>query len=200
MLGVSDTGVGMDEQTRARIFEPFFSTKEPGKGTGLGLSTIYGIVKQSGGNIWVYSEPGKGTTFKIYFPLVEEHPERTATATAAEEISIGNETILLAEDEEIVRNLARQVLEMYGYHVLEAAGGKEALVVCESRKDQIDLLITDVIMPEMSGRELADRVAELCPGIKVLYMSGYTDSAIVHQGELDEDAKFIQKPSRVLAL
>jgi CheY-like chemotaxis protein len=194
MLAVSDTGVGMNEQTSARIFEPFFSTKEPGKGTGLGLSTIYGIVKQSGGNIWVYSEPGKGTTFKIYFPLVGAHTQRIATATEAEEISNGNETILLAEDEEIVRNLARQVLEMYGYRVLEAASGKEALFICEQNKEPIHLLITDVIMPEMGGPELASRVAKLCPETKVLYMSGYTDSAIVHQGELDESAKFIQKP------
>jgi two-component system, cell cycle sensor histidine kinase and response regulator CckA len=194
MLAVSDTGVGMNEQTSARIFEPFFSTKEPGKGTGLGLSTIYGIVKQSGGNIWVYSEPGKGTTFKIYFPLVGAHTQRIATATEAEEISNGNETILLAEDEEIVRNLARQVLEMYGYRVLEAASGKEALFICEQNTEPIHLLITDVIMPEMGGPELASRVAKLCPETKVLYMSGYTDSAIVHQGELDESAKFIQKP------
>ena len=194
MLGVSDTGVGMDEATSARIFEPFFSTKDPGKGTGLGLSTIYGIVKQTGGNIWVYSELGKGTTFKIYFPLVEEHPDVAVVSKLTEEKTNGNETILLVEDEEIVRKLALQVLQLYGYNVLEASGGENALSICKDNQGKIDLLITDVVMPGMSGRELANRVAELCPGIKVLYMSGYTDSAIVHQGELDEGANFMQKP------
>lgn len=200
MLGVSDTGIGMDEETRRRIFEPFFSTKEPGKGTGLGLSTTYGIVKQSGGNIWVYSVPGRGTTFKIYLPRVEEHPQYVGVSTASEESLYGTETILLTEDEEIVRNLVRQVLEMYGYRVLTADSGEEALSICESSKEQIHLLITDVIMPGMSGRELADQTAILYPEIKVLYMSGYTDSAIVHQGVLDEGANFIQKPFQTDAL
>jgi two-component system, cell cycle sensor histidine kinase and response regulator CckA len=194
MLAVSDTGTGMDEQTQARIFEPFFTTKEAGKGTGLGLSTVYGIVKQSGGNIWVYSEVGRGTTFKVYLPRVDEGAQEYKRSTEAEEAIRGVETILLAEDEEMVRKLARQVLEMYGYQVLDAANGGAALLICERHTGPIHLLITDVIMPEMSGRELAGRLAQLRPEMKVLYMSGYTDNAIVHQGVLDEDANFIQKP------
>ena len=194
MLAVSDTGIGMDEATQKRIFEPFFSTKDPGRGTGLGLSTTYGIVKQSGGNIWVYSEPGKGTTFKIYLPLVEETAEAAGRDVKTVDSLLGTETILLAEDEEIVRNLAREVLKTYGYKVLEAANGPEALSICESYKEKIHLLITDVIMPEMSGRELSAGMAKLYPEIKVLFMSGYTDSAIIHQGVLEEDANFIQKP------
>ena len=194
MLAVSDTGAGMSEQTQKQIFEPFFTTKEAGKGTGLGLSTVYGIVKQSGGSIWVYSEVGRGTTFKIYLPRVDEGAEEYKRGAGTEETLQGAETILLAEDEEMVRKLARQVLEMYGYRVLEAANGGAALLICERHNEPIHLLITDVIMPEMSGRELADRLAQLRPAMKVLYMSGYTDDAIVHQGVLDEEANFIQKP------
>jgi PAS domain S-box-containing protein len=194
MLAVSDTGMGMDQQTQARIFEPFFTTKVAGKGTGLGLSTVYGIVKQSGGNIWVYSELGRGTTFKIYLPRVDEGAQKFERRVEAKGALKGSETVLLAEDEEAVRTLARQLLEMYGYQVLEAANGGAALLICERHQEPIHLLITDVIMPEMSGRELADRLAQLRPDMKVLFMSGYTDNAIVHQGVLDEWADFIQKP------
>jgi two-component system cell cycle sensor histidine kinase/response regulator CckA len=194
MLAVSDTGMGMDEQTKARIFEPFFTTKLAGKGTGLGLSTVYGIVKQSGGNIWVYSEAGRGTTFKVYLPRVDEGAQEYKRSAETVEDLQGTGTILLAEDEEMVRTLARQVLEMYGYQVLEAADGGAALLICESHKEGIHLLLTDVVMPEMSGPELADRLAQLRPETKVLFMSGYTDDTIVHQGVLDEGTPFIQKP------
>jgi PAS domain S-box-containing protein len=194
MLAVSDTGTGMNEQTQARIFEPFFTTKEVGKGTGLGLSTVYGIIKQSGGDVWVYSEVGQGTTFKVYLPRIDEGA-REYRRNIEEEASLqGTETILLTEDEEMVRKLSARVLEMFGYKVLEAANGGAALLICERHKEKIDLLLTDVIMPEMSGRELADRLSPLRPEMKVLFMSGYTDDAIVHQGVLDEDQNFIQKP------
>jgi PAS domain S-box-containing protein len=194
MLAVSDTGTGMDEQTQARIFEPFFTTKEMGKGTGLGLSTVYGIVKQSGGNLWVYSELGQGTTFKVYLPRIDEGAAEYKRSAENEDAFRGTETVLLAEDEEMVRKLSARVLEMYGYQVLEAANGGTAFLICERHQGNIDLLLTDVIMPEMSGRELANRLNELRPEMKVLFMSGYTDDAIVHQGVLDEDENFIQKP------
>jgi two-component system, cell cycle sensor histidine kinase and response regulator CckA len=200
MLAVSDTGTGMDEKTQAHIFEPFFTTKRAGHGTGLGLSTVYGIVKQSGGNIWVYSELGQGTTFKVYLPRVDEGAQEHKPQAEAEEFNRGTETVLLAEDEEIVRKLAIQVLESYGYHVLEAANGGAALLICERYQEPIHLLLTDVIMPEMSGRLLADRLKLLRPEMKVLYMSGYTDNAIVHQGVLDDGANFIQKPFTPKAL
>ncbi len=200
LLSVSDNGCGIDGETQARIFEPFFTTKEAGKGTGLGLSTVYGIVKQSGGNIWVYSEVGRGTTFKIYLPRVDESAHDYLQPAGSEETIQGTETILLAEDEEMVRKLAREVLELYGYRVLEAANGEAALLICESYSEPIQLLISDVIMPEMSGRELSDRLAKIRPEMKVLYMSGYTDDAIVHQGVLDEGTNFMQKPFSADAL
>lgn len=194
MLAVSDSGIGMDQTTRDHIFEPFFTTKAVGKGTGLGLSTVYGIVNQSGGNIWVYSELGHGTTFKIYLPRVDEGPQEYTRSEETEDIPHGRETILLAEDEDLVRKLAREVLETLGYQVLEATNGGAALLLCERHTEQIHLLITDVVMPEMSGRELSDRLSLLRPDMKVLFMSGYTNNAIVHQGVLEEGAHFIQKP------
>ncbi len=194
MLGVSDTGTGMDTQTKARIFEPFFTTKGLGKGTGLGLSTVFGIVKQSGGNIWVYSELGSGTSFKIYLPRVKEALEQAEPAMAQTASRQGSETVLVVEDEEAVRVLVRRVLEANGYHVLEASHGAAALVTCDEHKDPIHLLMTDLIMPEMSGRQLAEQVSAQRPEMKILYMSGYTDNAILHHGGLQSGANFLQKP------
>jgi PAS domain S-box-containing protein len=194
MLAVSDTGVGMDEATLARMFEPFFTTKEKGKGTGLGLATVYGIVKQSGGYVWVYSEPGKGTTFKIYLPRVEEKQEapRRAAPVVAEDVS-GSETILLVEDEEAVRRLVRMVLEGKGYTVLEASGWQAALEIA-GRKEPIHLVITDVVMPGVGGPELASRLEAARPGIRVLFMSGYAAGAVVNHGLLSSATDFLQKP------
>jgi PAS domain S-box-containing protein len=200
LLAVSDNGLGMDEKIREHIFEPFFTTKEKGKGTGLGLPTVYGIVNQLGGNIWVYSEVGHGTTFKIYLPRTDEDAHEYKRSADTEKALQGEETIVLAEDEEMVRKLARRVLEIYGYQVLEVANGGAAILVCERHKGPIHLLITDVIMPEMSGVELATRLTRLHPEMKVLYMSGYTDNNIAHRGVLDEDANFIQKPFSTDAL
>jgi signal transduction histidine kinase/ActR/RegA family two-component response regulator len=194
MLAVSDTGCGMDKETLPHIFEPFFTTKEKGKGTGLGLASVYGIVKQSGGNIWVYSEPDKGTTFKIYLPRIEEPAEIVKPNAPMSESSKGTETILLVEDETGVRKLARETLEMSGYTVLEASEANEALRLYSQHQSTIHLMITDVVMPGMSGRELAQRIAESGHEIKVLYMSGYTDDAIVHHGILDAKIPFLQKP------
>ncbi|MGH9779727.1 MAG: PAS domain S-box protein, partial [Candidatus Acidiferrales bacterium] len=193
MLAVSDTGAGMSEEVRAHAFDPFFTTKEKGKGTGLGLATVYGIVRQSGGNIWVYSEPGKGTTFKIYFPLVGR-PVAEEALPEVLEAPAGTGTVLLAEDEERVRKLGRQFLEASGYRVLEATSVGEALELMAKHKEEIDVLMTDVIMPQMSGRELAERVVKMKPTVRVLYMSGYTDDVIVRHGELEAGTAFLQKP------
>jgi PAS domain S-box len=195
MLAVSDTGNGMDQETQARIFEPFFTTKEVGKGTGLGLSTVYGIVKQSGGNIWVYSEPGFGTVFKVYLPRIDDATANNIAKQAQESNAPrGTETILLVEDEDVVRGLTRKILMQAGYTVLDARSGDEAIRLCATHAGPIDLLLTDVVMPEVSGKEVADRLLELRPTTRVLFMSGYTDEAIVQHGVLDANVKFIQKP------
>ncbi len=193
-LSVSDTGIGMNPEVRERLFEPFFTTKEKGKGTGLGLSTVYGIVKQSGGDIRVYSEPGQGTTFKIYLPRVDEPLEELRQKTRGEELPGGNETVLLVEDDEEVRKVALQILQKLGYRVFEASRGEEASLICEGYAGPIHLMLTDVVMPGMDGRELAERMMAIRKKMRVLYMSGYADNAITHHGALNEGVNFIQKP------
>ncbi|HUK86703.1 MAG TPA: ATP-binding protein, partial [Terriglobales bacterium] len=193
MLAVSDTGAGMDPETQARIFEPFFTTKEAGKGTGLGLATVYGIVKQSNGYIWVSSEPGQGTTFKVYLPRVERAPEGLEAAAPAAQ-KPGTETILLVEDDWQLRDLARSLLSSLGYHVLTVDTVGEVESVVGRHSGGIDLLLTDVVMPGMSGNELARRVSERRPGIRVLYMSGYTADTVVRHGVVESGTHFLRKP------
>jgi CheY-like chemotaxis protein len=193
-LSVSDTGCGMDEATKAHLFEPFFTTKGVGKGTGLGLATVYGIVKQSGGHIEVYSEVGHGTTFKVYLPPVEAPVAAGKALADAAPFPAGHETLLLVEDEDAVRVITRHVLERCGYVVLEAQGGKEALQICHDYDEPIDLLVTDVVMPHMSGRQLAEQLKRLHPEMKVLYLSGYSGDAVVRHGVLEAEDAFLQKP------
>ncbi|HWZ83466.1 MAG TPA: PAS domain S-box protein [Terriglobales bacterium] len=194
VLSVCDTGHGMDKETQSRIFEPFFTTKEKGKGTGLGLSTVYGIVKQSGGYVFAQSEPGAGTTFYIYLPRVEEAPESLSPPKSQESEKGGCETVLLVEDEDSVRELVRETLAARGYRVLEAENGERGLRVAEAHGKEIDILITDVVMPGIGGRELAKRLLKLRPSLGVLYLSGYTEDTILHQGALDPGTAFLQKP------
>ena len=193
LLSVSDTGVGMAPTVRQRIFEPFFTTKGPGEGTGLGLATVYGIIKQSGGHIEVYSEPGVGTTFKIYFPAIEDQTSQQQAAEAPPATG-GTETILIVEDDTAVREVAVAVLKEQGYNLLVASGGRQALEIARSHPGKVDMLLTDLIMPEMNGRLVAEAVAPLLPGVKVLYMSGYTDDAVVRHGLVSDTVNFLQKP------
>ncbi len=200
MLAVSDTGQGMNAETLSHIFEPFFTTKEVSKGSGMGLATVYGIVQQSGGHIWVYSEPGRGSTFKVYLPRVEESAERTPRTQTPEPTIRGKETILVAEDDPHVRDLTVAILKACGYLVLELKNVLEADRVCEQHPGHIDLLLTDVVMREMSGPDLARRMQKLRPKTKILFMSGYTDNAIVRQGVLDAGIAFLAKPFTPSAL
>ena len=199
MLAITDTGVGMDDVTQARVFEPFFTTKGTGKGTGLGLSTVFGIVKQSGGTIWLDSVPGQGTTFRLYFPVTVEGPQPARPPSTAP-VSRGNETILLVEDDANVRAVVRTILTSRGYDVIDTVDAAEAVTICRDTKKPIHLLLTDVVMPRLSGRELAARIVELRPTIKVLYMSGYAEDTIVHHGVIDEGIAFLQKPITPSAL
>ncbi len=200
MLAVTDTGIGMDESTRSHLFEPFFTTKEQGHGTGLGLSTVYGIVKQSNGEIVVYSEPGHGTCIKLYFPVVAEVVVEDVAEKLQPGVLSGTETILLVEDEEAVRKLVRRTLEKHGYQLLVAATGTEALEILQNHSERIHLVITDVIMPQMGGRQLAERLKALHPKIRILFVSGYTESSVLRSGNLAEGEAFLQKPFTPLAL
>jgi CheY-like chemotaxis protein len=192
MLAVSDTGVGMDSEVLSHIFEPFFTTKDPGKGTGLGLSMVYGIVKQNNGYIMAYSEPGRGTTFKIYLPRTSE--DLAASHKLEKEVPGGSETILVVEDEVALRELTCVLLQDAGYTVLEASEVEDAISTAKDSHRKIDLLLTDVVMPRLDGRELANQLLALRPDMKILFMSGYTDDVIVHREALTKGAKLVQKP------
>jgi len=198
-IAVSDNGGGMDEVTQARLFEPFFTTKASGRGTGLGLSTVFGIVKQSGGNLDVYSVPNRGTSVKVYLPRIDE-PAAAETESSRLHVAAGSETVLLVEDEELVRHLVRETLVRAGYKVMDTSDPLEARRLSESYRGQIHLLITDVVMPKLSGRELAEELHARRAGMKVLYMSGYTDNAIVNTGILHKEVAFLQKPFTPAAL
>jgi two-component system, cell cycle sensor histidine kinase and response regulator CckA len=200
LLAVSDTGRGMDEATKSRLFEPFFTTKAPGKGTGLGLSTVFGIIKQSGGSVEVYSEPGTGSSVKVYLPRIDQKATIEREGRRKQSPLKGNETILLVEDDEMVRNLVRETLEREGYKIIDSADPVEAQRLAEDFRGKIQLLITDVVMPRLSGKELARTLTQRRPDVKVLYMSGYTDSAIVNSGILQREVAFLQKPFTPAAL
>ena len=201
VLTVSDTGAGMSEEVQARIFEPFFTTKEQGKGTGLGLATVYGIVKQSDGCIYCDSTPGRGTTFRIYFPCVPDGPERQVVQPAHESKAVmGSETVLLVEDADPLRRVARRVLAGAGYTVLEADGGRAAIQASERHQSPIHLLLTDVVMPQMNGRQVAEAIRAQRPETRVLFMSGYADDVIVHHGVLEPDTELLEKPFTSAAL
>jgi CheY-like chemotaxis protein len=193
MLAVRDTGVGMDAEMQAHIFEPFFTTKETGKGTGLGLATVLGIVEQSGGAIRCQSEPGRGTSFKIFLPAVEAPDSGGGPAGGLAKAPKGSEIILVVEDEDAVRKLARVVLEASGYVVLDARNGREGLALCEVHPGPIDLLVTDVVMPELGGRELAQGALKLRPGMKVVFLSGHTQDVILKEG-VEKGTAFLRKP------
>jgi CheY-like chemotaxis protein len=193
-LSVSDTGIGMDQATMRRIFEPFFTTKGLGQGTGLGLAMVYGIVKQSGGHINVASTPGQGSTFCIYLPVMHERDEQLADEPGTDATRGGSETVLLVEDEELVRALSERTLRSHGYNVLSAPHGPAALELLQRHDGPIQLLLTDVVMPQMSGKDLADAVTRRHPSARVLYMTGYTEDTIVHHGVLDNGVSLLQKP------
>jgi CheY-like chemotaxis protein len=199
MIAITDSGQGMDEATRARIFDPFFTTKEQGKGTGLGLSTVYGIVKQSGGFVWVYSEPGQGATFKIYLPRIDA-PVEAPVAPSPIRTTGGRETVLVVEDEEALRKVAERILLRDGYSVLVASSGDEALTLAKNSTKPIDLIATDVVMPGLGGRELVQRLMAVHPNARVLFMSGYTDDAMLRHGIPEPGRAFLQKPFSGLAL
>jgi CheY-like chemotaxis protein len=194
LLAVTDTGIGMDAETQSHVFEPFFTTKELGKGTGLGLATVYGVTKQSGGYIWVYSEPGYGTTFKVYLPRTDEPVQSPEISIDSAKSLHGTETILLVEDEQALRELTRSLLVESGYTVLEARNPAHAIEIARSHNGVILLMLSDVVMPGMSGPQLARKLAHLRPEMKVHYMSGYTGNSVFRRGLLEENAKFLQKP------
>ncbi len=193
LLAVSDTGEGIDTATKSRIFEPFFTTKEAGKGTGLGLATVYGIVRQSGGHVEVYSEPGRGSTFKVYLPRVDEPPDMTEQAKPQIPLG-GTETILLVEDDPALQAMTRELLEDAGYRVIAAYSGDVAIDLASRPRETIDLLLTDVVMPRMTGPDLARRITERLHGVRVLFMSGYTEGAILESSDLPRDSAFVSKP------
>jgi two-component system cell cycle sensor histidine kinase/response regulator CckA len=200
MLAVSDDGVGMGEETKRRLFEPFFTTKKPGKGTGLGLATVYGIVKQSGGYIWVFSEPGQGATFKLYLPCTERTETTENAIVPVDAVPPATETVLIVEDEDAVRLLTRRILEHAGYRVFDAPNPQQAEVLFDRHKSLFNLVVTDVVMPGSSGPQMFDRLLLTRPDLKVLYVSGYTDDTIVHQGILNPGISLLQKPFTADAL
>jgi two-component system, cell cycle sensor histidine kinase and response regulator CckA len=195
MIAVTDTGIGMDPETQSRIFEPFFTTKSKDKGTGLGLATVFGIIKQSGGYIWCYSELGRGTTFKIYLPRTDAEATRDLKPITTADVVEGNATILLVEDETLVRRAAARILKRHGYRVLEAPNGEEAFTICEKVGATINLLITDIVLPKMDGPELARRATKLHPEMRVLFTSGYAEGSLVGEGVVGEEGSaFLSKP------